>query len=116
MFVYAMPANPRELFDKHYLEWADDFRQQAEHNGVTLNDAQLKTLILSDIKNRLQSWERTLKSFGLHEPTEAEMEQADFSKTNTIPALIREELNFDIAELTQFVHQKKSCLNTFQVI
>ena len=114
ILLFSMPANPRELFDNHYLEWTDDFRQQAKQNGITLNDGQLKTLILTDIKNRLQSWERNLKSFGLHEPTVEEMEDADFSNTNAIPALIREELNFDIGELTKFVNQKRPQLTDSQ--
>ena len=76
-------------------------------NGVELDEDQLKTLTLTDIKNRLQSSEMHLKMFGLHEPTEAELEEADFNQTNSIPALIKEELDFDIEELTQFLNHKR---------
>ena len=114
ILLFSMPSNPRELFDKHFIEWADDFKQQAEKNGVELNENQLKTLILTDIKNRLQSSEKHLKMFGLHEPTETELEEADFDHRNAIPALIREELDFDVEELKQFVNEKKPQLTESQ--
>ena len=47
-----MPSNPKKLFDDHYLEWADDFKLQAEKKGVVLTEEKLKTLILIDLKNQ----------------------------------------------------------------
>ena len=73
-----------------------------------MRDEQLRTLILTDIKQRLQSWERDLKTFGLYEPSEAELEDVNFQSENEIPVLIREELNFDIADLRKLVKDRKS--------
>ena len=27
--TFCQPANPRDLFDRHYMEWADDFISEA---------------------------------------------------------------------------------------
>ena len=29
ILLFSMPANPKELFENHFLEWADDFKLKA---------------------------------------------------------------------------------------
>ena len=60
-----------------------------------------------DIKHRLQSWEKGLKTFGLHEPTKRELEEVKFNNKKDIPALIQEELNFDLKKLNQLANERK---------
>ena len=73
-----------------------------------MNEQQLKTLVLIDLKRRLQSWERDLSTFGLKEPNEIELKEVDFKKLDSNSALTREELQFDIAELKKLVGKRKS--------
>ena len=108
ILLFSMPSNPRELFENHYLEWADDFKQRAEKNGFSLTEEQLKTLILVDINTRLQSWEKTLMTFGLHQPTPEELDDANFDSKLDTPTLIREELNFDLEELGKLIDDRLS--------
>ena len=108
ILLFCLPANPRELFNNHYLEWSDDFIKEANKTGVQLTTEQTKTLILLDIKHRLQSWERDLKSFGLHEPSESELEAINSVTENDIPVVIREELNFNMEHLRTLVEERKS--------
>ena len=56
ILLFCLPANPAELFDKHWKEWIDDFEKDAAKSGITLKDTQLQTLVLLDIQARLQSW------------------------------------------------------------
>ena len=106
ILLFCMPSNPKKLFDDHYLEWADDFILQAKKKGVVLTEEQLKTLILIDLKARLQSQERHLKGYGLHEPSKVEINEVCFNNEKSIPVLIKEELNFDIRELNEEVELK----------
>ena len=106
ILLFCMPANPKELLEKHYLEWTDDFVNEAEKKGIKLNDSQLKTLVVTDLKQRLQSWDRQLSAFGIKEPTEAELENVNLTKRHDISALIREELDFDTSELTNLVDER----------
>ena len=69
ILLFCMPANPKELFEKHYLEWTDDFIHEAERNGCTLTNQQLRTMALKDLQQRLQSWDRQLSAIGLKEPS-----------------------------------------------
>jgi hypothetical protein len=55
ILLFSMPANPKELFENHYLEWTDDFTYEADGKGIALDDQQLKTLVLIDLKRRFQS-------------------------------------------------------------
>ena len=76
ILLFCSPANPRDLFEKHFIEWTDDYVRDATKKGIALSEKQLKTLILVDIRQRLQSWEKDLKSFGLPELTKEDIEEA----------------------------------------
>ena len=107
ILLFSLPANPKELFENHFLEWADDFKLKAEKTGISLSETQLRTLILRDIESRLQSREKSLRTFGLPEPTMEELEDVDFENQIDTPALMREELNFDTEELKRLVNNRK---------
>ena len=68
----------------------------------------MKTLVLLDVKKRLQSFERQLSAFGLKEPTKREMDEVHFERTDDASAFLRGELNFDISELNKLVDKRKS--------
>ena len=61
-----------------------------------------------DVQQRLQSWDKDLSMIKIAEPTDEELEQISFSKTNILPVLIREELDFDIERLEDTVREKKT--------
>ena len=61
ILLFSMPADPKQLFESHYLEWTDDFVHEAEEKGIQYNDAQLGTLVLMDLtstilEQELRSW------------------------------------------------------------
>ena len=62
ILLFCMPANPRELFDKHHMEWGDDFTAKAYKKGIVISETQVRTLILLDIQHRVQSWGRDLRN------------------------------------------------------
>ena len=107
ILFFSMPANPKELFDNHYLEWTDDFVYEAEEKGILLDEQQLKTMVLIDLKKRMQSWERQLSAFGLKEPTQEELEAVNLADIEDTSALIREELNFNTNEIKKMVDERK---------
>ena len=109
-----MLANPKELFENHYLEWTDDFEYEAEQKGITLDDQQVKTLVLIDLKRRFQSRERQLSTFGLKEPTHDELAAVSFSDMGDITALMKEELNFNQVELRKLVNERTSNVTNSQ--
>ena len=98
ILMFCHPADPVKLFEDHWQEdnWGDDFKRR---NGqeVSLSENQLKTLILLDIDRRLQSWEKSLTSFGLPTPTEDDRLQVEQHYDNT-PVVIKDELDFNIEE------------------
>jgi ATP-dependent DNA helicase PIF1 len=49
-----------------------------------------------------------LKHFRIIEPTDEEMEAVSFSNTDSLPVLIKEELDFDIEDLRKLVEDRKS--------
>ena len=104
--LFCMPSNPKELFTKHYLEWADDFKATALKKNIELTDTQIKTLVLLDIKRRLQSWDRDIKIINIPEPTQQELEEVAFTNNSNIPVLIQEELDFDVNKLKETVNEK----------
>ena len=112
--LFCHPANSQDLFNKHHMEWADDFISNSLKAGVELSESQIRTLIVIDIQQRLQSWDKDLTLIKIAEPTEAELEQISFSKTNILPVLIREELDFDIEKLRETVMDKQSKFTTSQ--
>ena len=44
--LFCTPANPKELFYKHFIEWADDFVANAAKERIVLSETQIQTLIL----------------------------------------------------------------------
>ena len=112
--LFCMPANPKELFMKHYLEWADDFKAKASKKMIILTDAQIKTLVLLDIKRRLQSWDRYIKIINIPETTQQELKDSAFTNNTNIPVQIQEELDFDVNKLKETVNAKLTQLNESQ--
>ena len=104
IIVWCAPANPRALFDKFWLDWVDDLVAKASKQGVNLDvnraeDQQLlKTLVLLDLKQLLYAHEKELLDFQLTEPTSEEEASVEFI-TEGRSVVIREELDFDVAEI-----------------
>jgi hypothetical protein len=112
--LFCMPANPQELFENHCLEWAEDFVIQCQKKKVLLTESQMRMLVLMDIKKRLQSWDRTLKIIQLPEPSVEEIADVMFFYSCTLPVLIKEELDFDITELTALLEKRKQTFTDSQ--
>ena len=106
ILMFCDASNPRALFDQFWETWTDDFKQKAFRQGISLQSDQLKTLVLIDIEHRLDSFEKQLGHFGLHKPTKEEL-AAVSCFTQDEPAVIREELDFEVAELNANVDNAK---------
>ena len=107
IILFCMPSNPKELFEKHFIEWAEDFQIDEDKKGRQLTERQIRTLVLLDIKKRLQAWDRDLNILNLKEPTEEELIEISFSASDVHPVLIQEELDFDVIELEHLVEDRK---------
>ena len=105
ILLFCMPSEPRALFDEFWSTWADDFEHRGQQRNLALTEAQLKTMVLLDIDMRLQSVEKTLQDYGLPVPTPDELAQVE-QIVSVQPAVIREELDFDIEELTNVVTER----------
>ena len=108
ILLFSMPANPVELFEKHFLEWTDDFKHEAASKGLELDEMQLKKLVLMDLQKRMQSRERRLASFRLPEPTQEELDAVNMNDLSSTDALLSEELNFIRPALLELVGERKS--------
>ena len=64
-----------------------------------------------DIKQRLQSWDRDLKTFRIPEPSPIELDSVSFNQMITLPVLIREELNFEV-EIMKEIAEKRNMMFT----
>ena len=98
IIVWSAPADPKALFDLFWLDWTDDFDHTAQRKGLVLDESQKKTMVLLDLSHRLLEFEKRLRDFGLHEPTEEE-EAAVSVLTEGRSAVIREELDFNVTEM-----------------
>ena len=107
IILFCMPSNPKELFEKHFLEWAEDFQANEQKKGTTLTERQIRTLVLLDIKKRLQAWDRDLKIISLKDPTEEDLKEVSFSRADENPVLIQEELDFNVDELRKLVDSRR---------
>ena len=107
IIMFCMPANPQELFDKHHLEWVDDYLMEATRKSITLTDKQLRTKVLLDLKQRLNARDRELKHFKIMEPTETDLEDISFTEKDTLPVLIKEELEFDFDTMCTIVEDRQ---------
>lgn len=108
ILLFCEPSNPRQLFDNHWLQWSEDFQHRARVNRrEELDQDQLRTLVLVDIEQRLQSWEKSLDQYGLPTPTEDELQQVEQEVELRLPALIREELDFDWQEMSELANTRR---------
>ena len=114
ILMFCMPASPRDLFEKHHLQWAEDYEHNAKKRGSHLSDAQKRTMVLVDIQQRLHSWDRSLKQIGIAEPTMEELEDISFSTVKTLPIMFKEELDFEIEDLKGIVEDRKEQFNDDQ--
>ena len=96
---------PRALFEEFWRTWADDYQRRGHQRNLDPSENQLRTMVLLDIDLRLQSVEKNLQDFGLPIPTEDELAQVD-QIVSVLPAMIREEMDFDIQELTNMVDER----------
>ena len=99
ILVFEKPADPRALFEEFWSNWCDDFEHKhRRETGQELTESQKKTLVLLDLEMRLQSFEQQLKDYALPVPTPEEL--AEVQHVASIqPAVIREELEFEVQEL-----------------
>ena len=105
ILMFCMPANPRALFDEFWQTWIDDFERQAWRNQIELTESQKRTMLLLDLEMRLQSFEKQLVDFGLPVPTPEELAQVHHI-VSTEPAVIREELDFEVERLQEMVNDR----------
>ena len=105
ILMFCMPNEPVTLFNEFWDSWADDFKHKGLQRNIELSEDQLRTMILLDIDMRLQSFEKSLVDFGLPVPTPEDLRNVE-SVVCTQPAVIREELDFDVVELTESVDER----------
>ena len=103
--LYCEPADPGKLFEDHWESWTDDIVREAQQRGVTLEHGQLRTMVLLDIKRRLQSREKDLCDVHLATPTEEQLSDVEVMTGNQ-PVMIREELDFDTNQLKELVTER----------
>ena len=106
LLIFVQPSNPLELFEDHWTSWTDDFERRSHQRGQnSLTDAQKRTMVLLDLDLRLQSFEKQLSHYGLPTPTAEEIASVQ-SFTSTEPAIIREELDYNVDELVETVQER----------
>ena len=99
LLLFCMPAEPLTLFTDNWVHWYDDIQHKAQRGrGITLNEGQLKTMVLLDLEDRLGSYGKSLGDFELPIPTEEEMNQVR-AIIHDEPAVIREELDYVFEDL-----------------
>ena len=69
---------------------------------IPLDENQLRTILLLDLELRLQSFEKELVEFGLPKPTHDDLARVE-TLTNTDPVVIREEKDYNMAQLVAIV-------------
>ena len=98
ILIWSAPSNPRALFNRFWSNWADDYMREAEQKSVHLDENQKRTMVLLDLKHRLQEFQKELIDFQLPEPTEEEL-AAVTVLTEGRSIEIREELDFNVSQL-----------------
>merc|ERR1712214_63135 len=99
ILMFCMPSNPPALFDEFWSTWCDDFVHKAQRErGIVVTESQQKTMVLQDIDQRLQSYEKNLALFGLPIPSLEELAEIDFVAFSE-NAVVREELDFIFEDL-----------------
>ena len=99
ILMFCQPANPRALFDEFWQTWIDDFEKKGKQKKIALDENQLKTMVLLDLEMRLQSFEKCLADFGLPQPSADDLARVE-AVTSTEPVVIREEKDYNSAQLT----------------
>ena len=105
ILIFCLPSDPFSLLEEFWDTWTDDFQRKAERRGYHLSEGQLKTMVLLDIEARLDSFGKTLCDFRLPIPTADEMAQVEHVN-DTRPAVIREELDFDLDDMKRIVQER----------
>jgi hypothetical protein len=119
ILLYCQPADPRKLFDDFWDDWTDDFKLRGQRRGLAFTDSQLKTMVHLDVLVRLQSHEQDLPHFGL-DPMTDEEKSTVAGLVNIEEAVIREEMDYDVAELAaevettlqKFTAEQETIFNT----
>ena len=119
ILLYCQPADPRKLFDDFWDDWTDDFKLRGQRRGLAFTDSQLKTMVRLDVQVRLQSHEQDLPNFGL-DPMTDEEKSTVAGLVNIEEAVIREEMDYDVAELAaevettlqKFTAEQETIFNT----
>ena len=114
IILFCNPSNPKELFEKHFMEWAEDFQANEYKKGRQLTESQIRTFVILDIKKRLQAWDRDLNILGLKDPTKEEIEDIVYSTAEAYPVLMQEELDFDVDVLKDLVNCRKEMFTESQ--
>ena len=102
IIMFCQPSNPKELFDEFWDMWIDDFQRQGQHQKSSMDEEQLKTILLLDLEMRLQSFEKELQDFGLPNPTPEQLSRVK-TLTSLDPVLVREEKDYDVQQLAHNV-------------
>ena len=119
ILIWSAPANPRALFDRFWPNWADDYMMEAAQKNVHLDDSQKRTMVLLDLKHRLQDFQKQLIDFQLPELTEEEL-AAVAVLTEGRSMEIREELDFNVSQLaneadqaySMYTHEQRAVYDT----
>ena len=104
ILMFCQPSNPCSLFNEFWSTWIDDYQQLGRRRGTSLDDNQLKTMLLLDLELRLHSFEKELAHFGLPQPTPEDLARVE-NITSTDPVVIREEKDYDVDELRTTVQE-----------
>ena len=98
ILMFCFPSSPLALLEEFWLDFCDDFKLAGQRRGIELCENQLKTMLMLNIELRLSSFEKTLSDFGLPSPSIEEIAEVSHV-TCTQPAVIREELEFNVEDL-----------------
>jgi hypothetical protein len=98
ILMFCQPANPRSLFDEFWHTWTYDFEMVGRRRVMPLDEKQLRTMLMLDLKLRLQLFEKSLASFGLPQPSPEDLARVE-NITSTDPVVIREVMDYDVLEL-----------------
>ena len=113
ILLFCMPSEPNALFTEFWPTWVDDFKHKGNQRNMTLTEDQLRTMVLLDIEMRLQSFEKSLQDFELPVPTPEDLAHVE-QIVSVLPAVIREEMDFQIEELNTMVAERVPSFTTEQ--
>ena len=102
---FCFPSDPRALFEEFWRTWADDMERRGHQQNIDLTEDQLQTMVLLDIELRLESFEKSLGDFGLPIPTKEQLAQVE-QVVSVQPAVIREEMDYNLQELADMVEER----------